>query len=339
MQALQMDSPKKPTYVIPVAPGDLDAADIRITRDLRVSNALLDDWAALNARYEEEGYLLFRGVLDLASVRRALKRMMAVAVTKGIIKPDTEEPEWTGLDVALRLEESPEFSGVCTELIRDPKNIPIFEKVLGEPFCQVPIVQYRAYPPHYPLSLAHQEGFQSPGVVGYRPVWMPLVDIDESMGGLALALGGIHKRGYVHNMNRPPLFPIAANAIPEDAWATTTFHPGDLLVIHHQTPHVGLYNRSSRIRFSIDTRVQSAKSPSVVLGNVVKADTRSLTLQLQDGPVTTYPLAAEGFLRTSENPGAKLSREEFASVTVPGLRVLAAIRDGEAVMVRRASEG
>lgn len=328
----------KPEYAIPPEAGDLDAGSIRISRNLADSNELLDDWAAMNARYEEDGYLLFRGVLDRDSVRRALKRMMVVAAKLGIIRPDTEEPVWTGRDVALKLEDSPEFSGVCKELITDPKNVPVFEKILGEPFCQVPIVQYRAYPPHYPLSLAHQEGFQSPGVVGYRPVWMPLVDIDEAMGGLALALG-VHKRGYVHNMNRPPLFPIAADAIPEDAWATTTFHPGDLLVIHHQTPHVGLFNRSDRVRFSIDTRVQSARNPSVVLGNVVSASNRSVTLQLQDGPLATYPLAEEGFLRTSENPGAKLSKDEFARITSPGLRVIAAVRNGEAVMVRRASEG
>lgn len=325
-------------YMIPLGPEDLDPGKIQPTRRLEDSNAVLDDLTAMNALYEEQGYLLFRDVLDKGTVRRALKRMMVVAARNGIIEPDTEEPVWTGREVDNALESSTEFAGVCKELIQDPKNVPVFEKILGEPFCQVPITQYRAYAPHYPLSLPHQEGFQSPGVMGYRPIWMPLVDIDESMGGLTLALG-VHKRGFVHNMNKPPLFPIAADSVPADAWATADYHPGDVLVIHPCTPHIGLYNRSNKVRFSIDTRVQSARNPSVVLGNVVKVDNKSVTLQLQDGPVTTYRLADEGFLRTGENAGVKLSKDEFARITSVGLRVIAAVKGDEAVMVRRAAEG
>jgi len=316
---------------------DLDAASVHPTQELHDSNAHLGDPERLRQDYEAQGYLLLRDVLDRSSVHRALKRMMAVVARYGIVAEDAEEPLWAGGRVQGRHEESPEFAGICRELIENPQNLAVMETILGEPACPVPMVNYRAYPPFSPLSMFHQDGQYSPGIKGYRPVWIPLMDIDTSVGGLALAPGQ-HKRGRLHNLAKPPVFPIPADAIPADAWATTRFHPGDVLVVHPWTPHGGTANVSDRVRFSIDTRVQSASNPCVVLGDVEAATEHSVTLRAKDGSRLQYVVDEESYLRTGENAGARLSLADFAAQTPIGLRVVAAVEGGKALMVRKASE-
>jgi len=316
---------------------DISAADLRPSFDLSDSTEYLNDSAKLQELYFEQGYLLLRGVLDKASVRRALERMMAVMAEHGYVKPGEHEPIWTGKPLEGKWEESPAFSGISRELIEHPHNVVVLGKILGEPACPVPMVNYRCYPPHTPLSMVHQDGQYSPGIEGYRPVWIPLVEIDERVGGLILAPGQ-HKRGRLHNLGKPPLFPIPQDAVPATGWATTAYHPGDVLVVHPWMPHVGMANTSDRIRFSIDTRVQSAANPRVVLGDIEAVTEHSVSLRKQDGTLHSYRVDDESYLRTGDNPGVRFSLPEFAANTQLGLRVVAAIEDGRAMFVRRASE-
>lgn len=316
---------------------DIDAASVRPTGGLLDSNDALEDFAELTRRYDDQGYLLFRSVLDQGSITKALRRMMAVMARHGIVAADATEPVWTGVPLQGAHEESTEFKGICRDLLEAPENLAVFEKILGEPVCPVPIVQYRSYPPLSPLGVVHQDGFYNQGIHGFRPVWIPLMKIDDEVGGLALAAGR-HKQGLVHNLAKPPNFPIAAQSIPEDCWATTTYFPGDVLIVHPHTPHVGLANRSDRVRFSIDTRVQSAANPCVLLGDVVATDAGSMTLRTADGD---RRLAVDGgtYIRTGESRGSRVPLEKFVDVTEIGMRVVAAVSGSHATMIRRASEG
>jgi hypothetical protein len=319
-----------------VAIRPIDAESIRPSHDLEDSSGIIDDWPKLNATYEERGYLLLRGALDRASIGRALRRMMTVMARHGIVAPDAQEPLWTGKPLSGRHEESDEFAGICRELVTTPRNMSVFEKVLGEPIDYVPIVQYRSYPPNSPLLMVHQDGFYTTGVEGFRPVWIPLMTIDEAVGGLMLA-PGLHRNGALHRADTPPAFPIPADAIPGDAWATTTFTPGDVLIVHPWTPHVGKRNTSDRVRFSIDTRVQSARNPCVVLGNVIAVDNSSVTLRTARGEKRLM-LDADTFIRTGERAGVRVQLEEVSAKIPLGLRVVASVDNDRALMLRRASE-
>ena len=315
---------------------DINAADIDPILELEDSNSALDDWAQLNSIYERQGYLLFRGVLDRGSVDRALRRMMDVVARYGVVAAGAIEPLWTGKPLLEPLEESKAFSGICRELIEHPLNLAVFEKILGEKASPVPIVQYRSYPPKTPIATVHQDGFYSPGIQGFRPLWMPLMKIDREVGGLTLA-PGVHKKGVLHNVAKPPIFPIPADVIPQDAWATTTYHPGDVLVIHPYTPHVGLANTSDRVRFSIDSRVQSAASPCVLLGDVISVSPNSVTLRTEQGD-RTIGVSEQTYIRTGENRGVRIQLEQFEKSTPPGMRIIATLEGTNALMLRRASE-
>jgi hypothetical protein len=166
---------------------------------------------------------------------------------------------------------------------------------------------------------------------------MPLMMINEDIGGLVLA-EGMHKAGYLHNLAKPPNFPIPADCIPEDRWATTVFHTGDVLVIHPCTPHVGMENRSDMVRFSIDTRVQSASNPSMLLGNIAATSANSITLRTAMGD-HVLDVNAITYIRTGEVRGSRIPLESFQEAAPVGMRVIVARRGDQALMIRRASEG
>jgi len=55
----------------------------------------------------------------------------------------------------------------------------------------------------------------------------------------------------------------------EPGWATTDYHPGDVIVFHCMTPHAALPNRGSALRLSGDFRWQLPDRPApaeLVLG-------------------------------------------------------------------------
>src|SRR3546814_3272214 len=90
--------------------------------------------------------------------------MFAVMERHGLIEPGATEPVWTGTPSPGGMEESPEFSGIARRLIENPANMKLMEKILGEPACIIPNVQYRAYPPGGSItgrSEEHTSGLQS----------------------------------------------------------------------------------------------------------------------------------------------------------------------------------
>jgi ectoine hydroxylase-related dioxygenase (phytanoyl-CoA dioxygenase family) len=92
------------------------------------------------------------------------------------------------------------------------------------------------------------------------------MDIDEHVGGLALAEGS-HKRDLRDHLVREDVYSSVfkdrkQRGIPDEIifepWLTSDYHSGDLLVFHNLMVHRALPNRSDRIRLSIDTRCQPA---------------------------------------------------------------------------------
>jgi hypothetical protein len=263
--------------------------------------------------------------------------MLAIAARHGLVEPGDKDGKWTGKPFKGGLEESPEFSGISRRLVERPDNLKVLERVLGEKACMVPIVQYRTYPPEGPVTIVHQDGFYSPGIQDYKPVWIPLVACKKEMGGLMLAVGQ-NKRGYFHNLAKPTPFPVPVGAIPEDSWATTDYEPGDVLLVHPCTPHASMPNTSNRLRISFDTRVQSAARPSAVAATVLAVTPNTITVNGDIIGERTLKVDRETYLRPVD-PGIREPFEKFAEVTRPGMRLVVVMDGDRAVMLRRASEG
>lgn len=316
---------------------DLSAADVDPARELESCNHLLDDHAGLEAFYRENGYILLREVFDPQSVARARDAMLAVAAELGITERGDPVGKWTGKPLPANMEESDLYAGIAKALIEHPANLAVMEKVLGEPACAVPIVQYRTYPPGGPITVVHQDGFYSPGIQDYKPVWVPLTPCARDMGGLAIAVGQ-NRRGYFHNVGKPSPYPFPRDAVPDDAWATTDYMPGDVLIVHPCTPHCGMPNKSDRLRITFDSRVQSAANPSAVAATVTAVTPNSITVDADGLGVRTLTVDNDTFIRVL-HPGVREKFEGFADYTTPGMR-LVVVRDGDrAVMLRKAAEG
>ena len=323
---------------------DTDASQINPARELESCNHLLGNREALEKFYEANGYLLFRQVLDLESVAEARRGMFKVMAKYGLIAADAvngTEAVWAGGSFPpstgiIGMEESPEFSGISNKLINHPGNAKILEQVLGEPASPIPIVQYRCYIPGSHNGMVHQDGFYSPGIKNYKPVWITLTNCEREVGGLMIAVGQ-NRRGYLHNLAKSAPFPIPDGMIPADSWATTDYYPGDLLIVHPSTPHVGGANRSKRCRVTLDTRVQSAADPRVLLGTASAVEPGVLTLKQDDGTVRRFNVPADIFIRYPD-PAARPGSELVKWVNV-GARLVVVFDGDKATMIRKASEG
>jgi hypothetical protein len=325
------------TVFTPDAP-DLDTNDVVPTKELRDSIGDIDDLATLQERYQAEGYLFFRGLVNPSAVLDARDAMIAVLERNGMAEPDGHGGAvWTGGGIAPLPEDSGQFDGIYKHLSEDASFQSAFDRILGEPAVMVPLTIYRAYPPGKKPGSVHQDGFFSPGISGYRSFWVPLVAMDEKMGGLCLS-PGMADRGYLHNTAKSPRSPIPAGIIPEDNWARADYVPGDVLVIHHSTPHVGLPNRSDKLRLSIDMRVQSAAHPSTVMGTLVAFDESSAELQLEDGSRKRLSVGPDTFIRIIEIT-ERMTPQEFAEKAEVGRHLMATFEGDHALMLRKSQAG
>lgn len=307
---------------------DIDALTITPMREFVDCTALLDDHAKLDEFYEENGYLFFRNALSAQSVARARDRMLAIAADHyGLVKPGDISAKWTGKPLEGFSEEGPEFSGVSRELVEDPTNQQFLTKVMNGPTCMVPIVQYRLYPPNGPVTQVHQDGFYSPGISDYRPLWTALVPCPRNVGGLMVAAGE-HKRGYFHNIAKQSPFPIPEGFIDPDSWATIDYEPGDVLIVHPYAPHAAMPNTSDQIRITLDTRVQSALNPAAFSATVKAVTPQSLTVLADDASIgeVTLSVGPDTYIRVRK-AGVKEDFAGFADYTVPGMH-LTVVRDG-----------
>lgn len=312
----------------------LDDADP--ARELESCNDLLGDPAALHRFYEANGYLLARRLLEPGTVRHAREMMLEVAARHGLIAAGDAAATWTGKPPVTGLEEDPGFRGVSKVLFGNAENLRALEKVLGEPPCFVPNVQHRIYPPGGPITPIHQDGFYSPGIHDYRPVWVPLTPCEREVGGLMIAVGE-HRRGYFHNLAKPAPFPIPRGVIPRESWATTDYAPGDVLIVHPYAPHASMPNTSKRLRVTFDTRVQSSRNPTAFAGTVTAVTPGTLRMDIAELGMCTYRVDEATFIRVV-HPGVNEPLSRFMDVTKPGMRLLVVFDGNHALTLRKAAE-
>ena len=316
---------------------DLISSDVDPTGELEAANHLLDNHVALEAFYHANGYLLLRSVLDQQAVAEARDAMLRVAADLGLVVAGDPSGRWTGTPLPSGMEESERYAGIAGRLLKHPVSLAVLETVLGEPASLVPLVQYRTYPPEGPATMVHQDGFHSPGIQDYKPVWVPLAPCTRAMGGLAIAVGQ-NNRGYFHNVGKPSPYPFPLGIIPDDVWATTDYLPGDLLIVHPASPHCSTPNHSDRLRVTFDSRVQSAKNPSAIAATVIAVTPGSVTVRNEQLGEITLLVDEQTYIRVV-NPGVRERLEGFTTYTTPGMHLLV-VRDGDrAVMLRKAAQG
>lgn len=315
---------------------DLRWNDIK-TRDLTISNDLLGDPDALQAAWERDGYWFFRDVLDQGAVTRLRSVYTNVLAGMGLLDPSDPQLFWNKapldalpyrMDPLVRLEAWRGF-------VAEPAIDRFFTALLGDEPFWVPTVEYRAYAPAADrakdrIDLIHQDSFYNQGIP-YLVCWVPLTEVDESVGGLTLA-EGMHRHGCLHDTGSPPYCPVPIDAIPDSAWRRSDYRPGDLVMMNYDLPHSGLANHSDRFRLSLDIRVMPSSGKVPFIGKLTAIRADEIELLDTSGRVATFKLDEATYCRGLD--GIRVAQDKIHDFLEVGTTWIVASEDGIARVVR-----
>lgn len=245
-----------------------------MTAEFTESSALLDDPAALRARFAEDGYLFFRGLVprdDVLEVRRDVAGAIASvgwlaagsnpmdAVPGPEIRREADErwfegyAEWQRQESFHRLGHHPALLGPVAALVGSADDVVVHPRKIGRvtfPGSAFPT------PPHQDFPLVQ-------GGTDVFTCWTPFGTVPVEMGGLRL-LEGSHRSGMLPTQSASGVGGVGVQIAEDDPrWRTTAYEPGDALLFLSLTVHWAPANEADRVRLSGDYRYQSVREPLV----------------------------------------------------------------------------
>lgn len=298
------------------------------------------DSARLRALLAEHGYLLLRGALDGDLVRRVRDDLIAILHDCHILESPAAPPLWSGgppptegeymacyqravqLDSFNRLAESPEVRAVPEAIYEGP--VQVWEQRL-----------LRIVPPDpdgaAPLGIgAHQDGSPQLGYLtqDFCTAWIPLTEIDERLGGLAVVpgshRGGVRAQtGSASSSLKTARTQVFALPSADERWVTTSYSPGDLVVFASLTLHKGNPNTSDRLRLSCDFRYQRQGAYANWLAHTSGPRVRRVAQQI-DAVVTSRALYVTTHADANLRDAVRRRMLEERSTTLERARELAA---------------
>ncbi|MDA1191747.1 MAG: phytanoyl-CoA dioxygenase family protein [Candidatus Poribacteria bacterium] len=231
------------------------------------STDLFGNSEALRNRLDQDGYLFFKSLLPTSPVQRAYLDILQTLDSRGLLDPS--EPFESGI---FKGGEPPARDSLL-DLHRDINRIDSFEALASQPnvlsvvgslidgevLVHTRIICRVKYPNDpYDAVSPHQDFWYVKGSHETVTCWMPLMPMDETTGGLAIARGS-HRLGVLeHETGEASRFAGAAVNSDLLEWHRSDFEVGDAFLFSSLTIHQGLLNRSRRIRLSVDYRYQEA---------------------------------------------------------------------------------
>lgn len=246
----------------------------------------------------EDGYLFLRRLVDPDRALQVKREIMVILKEHYIIEDNsTNDPLWSGGPHPTEEEYMQYYDKVVRldsfiSLAQSPEIISLMESVFGAPVqvWKQRLIRVMCPDPDAPDDIgvgAHQDGAKNLGYGADRfyTCWLPLMDIDEKLGGLAIVVGS-HKMGFMEHAGSNPSSSKEARSkgfgldMNKFTWATSNYHPGDAIFFSHVTAHRGLINRSDRIRLSCDFRYQAINDTVNWLAHTRGPDVRRVAQQI-----------------------------------------------------------
>lgn len=245
------------------------STDPRIDGELKVSNPLLGQEAALRERLAGEGYLFFRGMLPRDDLLALREDICAVLRDRGWIRGGNElldarvaslphregEPEFIEtLRSAMKLES-------LHRLAHHPALLGLMRQALGPSAFPHPLCILRTVFPQAPeLSTPpHQDYPNNQGTPNLTAAWIPLGDCPTSSGSIAV-LEGSSRFGLLpldFHLGPGNRAAVLDERLSDCRWLASDMQLGDVLLFPALTVHRALHNLDpARLRLSVDFRYQ-----------------------------------------------------------------------------------
>ena len=279
---------------------ELDLAETSFG-ELRRSDDVQGDPAALRQRFAEDGYLFIPGFFPRATIAEARTHITEVLAAKGLLDPDfpvNEAVKREGADMSFLSDPRPavDFMNLIARgnapmqrLLYSGKTIEFFEAFFGEGVRHFDFTWVRTMGKGFGTDPHCDTVYMGRGSSRLCSVWIPYGDITHEIGGL-MVLEGSHLQAErlkhylsrdvdVYCENRAEAAKIKSGEIPwkwggilsnnpkslrehlGGRWLTTEYKMGDLLFFGIRTVHASLDNQTRFFRFSTDTRYQPASEP------------------------------------------------------------------------------
>lgn len=324
---------------------DAPAVSNAVTEDnsgLPDSTLLIDRPEELRARWERDGVLYFRQIVDPEVIAEVRNCYIARLQELDLVAAGATDPVWTGVKSIDGKRATKIDDRVWQQLVHHPSFVRPLRAFLGKEPSWVPIVVHRSAPPvgqfgSDPFQGRHQDGVFNFGIE-FITCWVPLMDIDEQVGGLAIVPGS-HKRSYYDYAEGEipnQAGSIAPGKIADELWRRPNYKVGDILMFHGMSAHAGLPNSSDRFRLSIDVRYVPNPDPLPLVGTVAGFDGHSVEINVESSKTARLSVDENTMVRGPK--GNRVLGEALSSVLFEGANVIAVPdRPGHARLVRSVS--
>lgn len=248
--------------------------------EMRAANELLGDVQALHARMDDDGYLLFRGLIDPERILDARSEIMLkyaiIGEVDGIDHDAVEGiqrlPSFADQVNLVAFTESIRTGLAYQRLINDDDLLSFFRGYLGG--------QVRGFDFAWPRFVRPGEGcgihadvvYVGRGTKNVWSTWIPIGDVPREDGAL-MVLERSHTSDRLHNywskdadddnVGWLSTHPVKLQNAIGGRWLTTDFRAGDVICFSIYLVHATLDNRSpvNRCRLTSDTRYQLVGEP------------------------------------------------------------------------------
>jgi hypothetical protein len=259
---------------------ELEMGGPHLDANLRDSSALLDDMPALRQRFEDDGYLFLRGLIDRDAVLRGRQSIIEEIVRQGSLLPGTDPND----AVVLPNGPYPHLMG-RKGITHEPSVRRVLE---GEELFKF----YERFFGTAPLTFDYKwmRAVRAPDFTGahidvvymgrgctsnLRTTWIPFSDIPFEQGPLVLCVGSHKLPGFARLRETYGKMDVDRDLVKGSfssdpleiiekfggKWQTANFRMGDVLLFGMYTLHSSLTNTSDRYRISCDVRFQPANEP------------------------------------------------------------------------------
>jgi len=247
--------------------------------ELRDSSPLLSDMPAMHQQFDEDGYLLLRGLIDRQRVLDARQAILHYMAEHEGLEKDSRPLDGVmgqyGKSVGMLGRKAITQADPVKSVLEAPELFDFFTRFYNQPVLTFNYKWLRAVG-HEEFTGAHCDVvYMGRGTLNLMTCWIPLADIPVEQGTLAICVGSHRLEGFARlrqtygrmDVDRDGMeghFTCDPTEITRKfggQWATTNFRAGDVLTFGMYTMHMSTTNTTDRWRISCDVRFQPSADP------------------------------------------------------------------------------